>query len=127
MVDEVKLLLAPEPSKACEPRSFGVVLLVKIYVRREQHHAGGDRYGKQIQWKNQLHPTGNQDGRDKKIGRVVSIVATISGGHQMALGIVRMMKSYVIPIEDTAYSMMAKAVMEQGLANRYDEMSADRS
>ena len=45
----------------------------------------------------------------------------------MALGIVRMMKSYVISIEDTAYSMMAKAVMEQGLANRYDEMSADRS
>src|ERR1700733_13366554 len=35
MVDKVKLLLAPEPSEACEHRSFGVVLLVKIYVRGE--------------------------------------------------------------------------------------------
>ena len=35
MVDKVKLLLAPEPSEACEARSFGVVLLVKIYVRGE--------------------------------------------------------------------------------------------
>ena len=32
VVDKVKLLLAPEPSEACEDRSFGVVLLVKIYV-----------------------------------------------------------------------------------------------
>ena len=35
MVDKVKLLLAPEPSEACEDRSVGVVLLVKIYVRGE--------------------------------------------------------------------------------------------
>ena len=42
MVDKVKLLLAPEPSEACEPRSFGMVLLVKIYVRAERHRAGGE-------------------------------------------------------------------------------------
>ena len=33
MVDEVKLLLAPEPSQACKARPFDVVFLVKIYVR----------------------------------------------------------------------------------------------
>ena len=56
----------------------------------------------------------------KKVGRVVSFVATMSGGHQMALGIVCMMKSDVVPVEDAAYSVMAEAVMEQGLADRYD-------
>ena len=38
----------------------------------------------------------------------------------MALGIVSMMKSDVVPVEDAAYSMMAEAVMEQSLADRYD-------
>jgi hypothetical protein len=33
MVDKVKLLFASEPSEACEPRSFSMVLLVKN-VRR---------------------------------------------------------------------------------------------
>jgi len=35
MVDEVKLLFAPEPSEAREVRTFDVVLLVQIYVRVE--------------------------------------------------------------------------------------------
>ena len=45
----------------------------------------------------------------------------------MTLGIVRMMKSDVVSVEDAAYSVMAKAVMEQGLAARYDQMGTDRS
>jgi hypothetical protein len=36
-----------------------------------------------------------------------------------------MVKSDVIPVEDSAYSVMAKAVMEQGLADRYDQMCTD--
>ena len=35
MVDEVKLLFAPEPSEAREVRTFDVVILVQIYVRVE--------------------------------------------------------------------------------------------
>ena len=38
----------------------------------------------------------------------------------MALGIVYMMKSYVVPVEYAADLVMAKAVVGQGLADRYD-------
>jgi hypothetical protein len=38
-----------------------------------------------------------------------------------------MMKSDVVSIEDAAYSVMAKAVMEQGLADRYHQMGTDSS
>ena len=37
------------------------------------------------------------------------------------------MKSDVVSVEDAAYSVMAKAVMEQGLADRYDQMGTDSS
>ena len=43
----------------------------------------------------------------------------------MALGVVLMMKSDVVPVEDAAYSVMAKAVMEKSLAYRYHQMGAD--
>ena len=88
MVDKVKLLLASEPSEACEARSFGVVFLVKIYVRVERHRAGSGHYEKQIERKNKKHPAGDEDYGDEKVGRVVAFVATIGGGHEMALGIV---------------------------------------
>ena len=45
----------------------------------------------------------------------------------MALGIVSMMKSDVVLVEDAAYSVMTEAVMEQSLADRYDQMGTDRS
>jgi hypothetical protein len=46
---------------------------------------------------------------------------------QMSLGIVCMVKSEVVPVEDAAYPVMTEAVMEQGLAARYDQMGADAS
>src|SRR5271166_910608 len=127
MMDKVKLLLAPEPSEACEDRLFGVVLLVKIYVRAERPRAGGGHYDKQSERKNKKHRTCYEDRRDEKVGSVVAVVATIRGGHQMALGIMCMMKLDVVPVEDAAYSVMAEAVMEQCLAARYDQMGADGS
>ena len=127
VVDEVTLLLAPEPSETCEFRSCDMVFLVKIYVRGERHRAGGDRYEKQIQRKNKIYPTCDEDCGDEKVGCVVSFVATMSRGHQMALGIVSMMKSDVVPVEDAAYAVMAEAVMEQSLTARYDQMGADSS
>ena len=127
MVDEVKLLLAPEPSKACKFRSFGVVLPVKIYVRAERCRAGGGQDDKQIEREHKIHGAGNEDRGDEKVGCVVSFVVTVSRRHQMALGIVCMMKSDVVSVEDAAYSVMAEAVMEQGLGARHDEMGADGS
>jgi hypothetical protein len=38
-----------------------------------------------------------------------------------------MMESDVVAVEEAAYSVMAKAVMEQGLAARYDEMGGNGS
>jgi hypothetical protein len=38
-----------------------------------------------------------------------------------------MMESDVVPVEDAAYAMMTEAVMEQGLAARYDQMGTDGS
>jgi hypothetical protein len=38
-----------------------------------------------------------------------------------------MMKPDVVPVEDAAYSVMAKSIMEQGLTARYDQMGADGS
>ena len=112
MVDKVKLLLAPEPSEACEPRSFGMVLLVKIYVRDERRRAGGDHYDKQSERKNEKHCTCDEDCRDQKVGSVVAVVATIRGGHQMALGIVCVMKPDVVSVEDAAEPVVTEAVME---------------
>ena len=45
----------------------------------------------------------------------------------MAPGIECMMKSDVVSVEDAAYSMMAKPVMEQGLADGYHQMGTDSS
>ena len=124
----MKLLLAPEPSKACEFRSFGVVLLVKIYVRAERCRAGGSQYNKQVERKNEKHPAREKDGGNEKVGRVVSCIATTGGGgHQMAPGIICMMKSDVVPVKDAAYSVVTEAVMEQSLAARYCEMGTDGS
>ena len=44
VMDEVKLLFAPKPSEACESRSLGVVLLVKVYVQAERRRAGSGNY-----------------------------------------------------------------------------------
>jgi hypothetical protein len=45
----------------------------------------------------------------------------------MALGIIGMMKSDVVPIEGAAYPVMTEEVMEEGLATRYDQMGTDGS
>jgi hypothetical protein len=127
MMDEVKLLFAPKPSEACEARSLGVVLLVKIYVRAKRRRTGSGNYEEEIERKNEKHPTCDQDCGDEKVGRVVSFVTTIGGGHQMALGVVCMMISDVISVEDAAYSVMTEAVMEQSLTARYDQMGTDGS
>jgi len=127
MVDEVKLLLAPEPSETSQTRPFGVVLLVEIHVCAERRRAGDRHHDKQIERKKKKHCTGDEDCRDEKVGRVVSFVATMSGRGQMAIGIMCMMKSDMVSVEDAAYSVMAKAVMEQGLAARYHQMGADGS
>ena len=121
----MKLLLAPEPSKARQFRSFGVVLLVEIYVRAERRRAGDSRHEKKIERKKEKHCPCDEGCWDEKVGRVVSFVATMSRGHQMALGIVCMMKSDVVSIEDAADPVMAEAVMEQSLAARYHQMGAD--
>jgi len=88
MMDEVKLLLAPEPGEACEARSLDVVFLVQIDVRVERRRAGSDHYEEQVERKNKKHPAGNEDHRYEKVGGVVSFVAKIGGRHEMTLGIV---------------------------------------
>ena len=127
MVDKVKLLLASEPSEACEARSFGMVLLVKIHVGAERRRASGGHYPEQIDRKNKKHPTCDENCRDEEVGGVVSFVATMSRRYQMSLGIVCMVKSEVVPVEDAAYPVMAKTIMEQSLTARYDQMGADGS
>jgi len=108
----VKLLLASEPCEAYEARSFDVVFLVEIDVRVERRRAGSGHCKEQIERKNKKHSSGNEDHGDEKVGGVVSFVATIGGGHEMALSIVRMMKSDVVPVKDAANPMMTEAVME---------------
>ena len=127
MVDKVKLLLSPKPSEACEARSFGVVLLVEIHVRAERRRTGDSHHDEQIERKKKKHCSCAEDCRDEKVGRVVSFVASMSRGYQMALRIVCMMKSDVVTVENTAHSVMAKAIMEQGLAARYHQMGSDGS
>jgi hypothetical protein len=127
MVDEVKLLLAPEPSEACKTRSFNVVFLVKKHVCVERRRTGSCHYEEQIERKNEKHPSSDEDGGDEKVGCVVPLVATIGGGHEVALGVIPMMKSDVVPIKDAAYPVVTEGVMEQCLAARYDQMGTDRS
>lgn len=79
MMDKVKLLLAPEPSEACEARSIGVICFVQIYVRAERRRTGGAHYDKQIERKNKIHPAYDEDCGEKKVRRVVPFVATIGG------------------------------------------------
>ena len=89
-----------------------MVFLVEIDVRVERRRAGSGHYEEQIERKNKKHSSSNEDHGDEKVGRVVSFVATIGGGHEMALSIVRMMKSDVVPVKDAANPMMTEAVME---------------
>jgi len=104
-----------------------MVLLVKIYVGAERRRAGGGDYEEQIERKNKKHSPCDEDCRDEKVGGVVSFVAAMGGGCQMALGIVCMMKSDVVSVEDAANPVMTEAVMEQGLAARYGQMGTDGS
>ena len=104
-----------------------MVLLVKIYVGAERRRAGSDHDEEQIEPQQKEHPTYDENCRDEKVGRVVAFVTTMVGGHQMAIGVVCMMKSDVVPVENAAYPVMAKTVMEQGLTARYDQMGADGS
>jgi len=104
-----------------------MVLPVEIHVGAERRRAGGGHYEEQIDRKNKKHPTCDEDCRDEKVGRVVSFVATMSRRDQMSLGIVCMVKSEVVPVEDAAYPVMAKTIMEQSLTARYDQMGADGS
>src|SRR3954451_8037142 len=100
MVDEVKLLLAPEPSEACEFRSCDMIFFVKIYMREERYRAGSGHYEKEVERENKKHCPRNDDRGNQKVGRVVASVAAIGGRHEVAPGIVTMMKSDVIPIKD---------------------------
>jgi hypothetical protein len=102
-----------------------MVLLVKIYVGAERRRAGGGHYEEQIDRKDKKHPACDEKCRDQKVGGVVSFVTTMSRRDQVSLGIVCMVKSEVVPVEDAAYPVMAKNVMEQGLTARYDQMGAD--
>ena len=97
-----------------------MVLLVKIYVGAERSRASGGDYEEQIERKKTKHPTSDQDCGNEKVGCVVSFVATMAGGHQMAIGVVCMMESDVVPVENAANPVMTEAIMEQGLAARYD-------
>ena len=127
MMDKVKLLLAPEPSEASEARSFDVVFLVKIYMRVERRRAGSDHYEEQVERKNKKYRSGDEDRGDEKVRRVVSFVTTIGSGDEVTLGIVCMMKSDVVPVEDAAYPVVTEAVVKQSLAARYDQMGTDGS
>ena len=104
-----------------------MVLLVKVDVGAERSRASGGDYEEQIERKKTNHPTSDEDCWNEKVGCVVSFVATMAGGHQMAIGVVCMMKSDVVPVENAAYPVMAKTVMEQSLAARYDQMRTDGS
>jgi hypothetical protein len=89
--------------------------------------SGSDHYEAQIERKKKEHPNSDEDCGNEEVGGVVSFVATMRGGHQMALGVVCMMEFDMIPVEDAAYPVMTKTVMEQSLADRYDQMRADGS
>ena len=102
-----------------------MVLLVEIHVGAERRRAGGGHHEEKTDRKNKKHPTCDEDCRDEKVGCVVSFVATMAGGHQMAIGVVCMMESDVVPVENAAYPVMAKTIMEQSLAARYDQMRTD--
>ena len=112
MVDKVKLLLTPEPSEARKPRSFGMVLLVEKNVCAERRRAGDGHCNEQIEWKNQKHPTCDDDCGDEKVRCVVPLVVAMDGGHQMPLGIVCVMKPDVVSVEDAADPVMSEAIME---------------
>ena len=97
-----------------------MVLLVKIYMGAERRRAGSDHDEEQIEPQKEEHPTSDEDCWNEKVGCVVSFVATMAGGHQMAIGVVCMMESDVVPVENAANPVMTEAIMEQGLAARYD-------
>ena len=86
-----------------------MVLLVKIYVGAERRRAGGGHYEEQIDRKNNKHPACDEKCRDQKVGGVVSFVTTMSRRDQVSLGIVCMVKSEVVPVEDAAFDHQQRA------------------
>jgi hypothetical protein len=127
MMDKVKLLFAPEPCEACKTRFFGVVFFVKVNVGPERRHAGASHYHKKVERKDKEHSARDEACRNEKVRRVVSLIAMMSGAHQMASGIVCMMESDVVPVEYAAYPMMTEAVMKHRLTARYNQMGTDGS
>ena len=116
MMNEMKLLLAPEPGEASEPRLRCVVFLVEIHVRIERRRARSGRYQKQTEWQDKVHYPRDQNGRDQKIRCVVAVVSVMGGRHQAASGVVPMVELDMVSAERTAKPAMTKAVVEQGLA-----------
>jgi hypothetical protein len=100
VMDEMKLLLVPEPGKACEFGSFYVVFLVKIDMREKRRRAHCNRYEKDIPGQDKEHRRGNKNAGDEEVRRVVTLIAAIGGRHEMASGVVCVMKPDVILKED---------------------------
>src|SRR6185437_15986686 len=75
---------------------------------------------------NKEHQTSDENGGDGKVGRIVSLIVPIIGRYQMTPCVVGMVKSDVIAEKNPAKPMMTEAVVEESLAARDEEMSADR-
>jgi hypothetical protein len=125
MVDEMKLLLVPEPGEARELRCLHMVFLVEIDVRIERRCACGGRHQEKTEWEDTECNPCHQNGGDQEIWGIVAFVAAICGRHKAAFGIVPVVKPDVVSEEDAAQPAMAKAVVEQGLSSGRYQMSTD--
>jgi hypothetical protein len=122
MVDEVKLLHAPEPAKALQQRSLDVVCLVEIDMPIKRNRGGRCHREKQPERQKKKCCRPDQQRRDQKEGRIVAVFSLVGCGCQMASGIVLMMEIDVVAEELAAEPAMTEPVMQQRLAARYGQV-----
>ena len=116
MVNEMKLLLVPEPGETSEPRLRRVVFPVEKHVRIERRCTRGDRYQEKIESEGKEHDPRHENGWDQEKRRIVAVVSGLGGRHQTASGIVPMVEPDVVSVEGAAHPAMTQAVVKQGLA-----------
>jgi hypothetical protein len=125
MMHEVQLLSSPEPCKPLQPRFFDVVFLVEEDVHVERCRTWDYLNHEEIDWQEEVCTGSHQKYRNEEKGRIVAFVAEVRPRDEMFLGIIAMMKVYVVAEELTAHWMVAELVMHQRLHKWHEQMRSD--
>jgi hypothetical protein len=107
VMNEVKLLLPPEPRKPVQPRSLDMVFLVEKDVCVKRCRTCDDENDEKIHWEDEVCTCSDHNHRNEEEGRIVAFVSKVRPRYEMIFGIVGVMKINMIAEEPAADWMVA--------------------